>query len=260
METAGAANGGLIGCPVVKTTGLGTTIPQSVGYSLTLFSPPRKQLKSKQSRLTKKMKHAKLSTKFYRIRDSGHISDPNQAREFGKLERAFVDAIPDAIEKSEVRFHMRREWRDHLVERCAVLRVEVDAEAWLRSIDTMERRVALEKNRSRMVKRRALLGKALERDASESQPGVFIDRKVSGDDLLLDGGTGKERLDSREDGDFGRFLMSMLDEPRGGGVTEPLQKKQSKAGQTVDANFRFAAPFLAGITSYLEQNDVPFEQ
>ena len=146
------------------------------------------------------------------------------------------------------------------MERCAVLRVEVDAEAWLRSIDTMERRVALEKNRSRMVKRRALLGKALERDASESQPGVFIDRKVSGDDLLLDGGTGKERLDSREDGDFGRFLMSMLDEPRGGGVTEPLQKKQSKAGQTVDANFRFAAPFLAGITSYLEQNDVPFEQ
>ena len=210
------------------------------------------------------MKHAKLSTKFYRIRDSGHVSDPAQCREFGKLERAFVDAIPDAIEKSEVRFHMRREWRDHLVERCAVLCVEVDADEWLRSVDTMERRVALEKNRSRMVKRRALLGKALERDASESQPGVFIDRKVSGDDLLLagmdDGDRGKERLDSREDGDFGRFLMSMLDEPRGGGVTEPLQKKQSKSGQTVDANFRFAAPFLAGITSYLEQNDVPFEQ
>ena len=43
-------------------------------------------LKSKQSRLTKKMKHAKLSTKYFRIKD-GHLTPASRARELSALEQ-----------------------------------------------------------------------------------------------------------------------------------------------------------------------------
>ena len=71
---------------------------------------------------------------------------------------------------------MQKEWRDHLAERCTYLRLWFDAEAWLRSVDAMDRRIALAKNRSRMAKRRCLMGKAMEKDVSECEYGVFIDQ------------------------------------------------------------------------------------
>ena len=50
-------------------------------------------LKSKQSRLTKKMKNAKLSTKTFQ-RTAGFLQDLNEAREFSGLEESFFNAIP----------------------------------------------------------------------------------------------------------------------------------------------------------------------
>mmetsp|Transcript_1831 Transcript_1831/g.3489 ORF Transcript_1831/g.3489 Transcript_1831/m.3489 type:complete len:444 (-) Transcript_1831:98-1429(-) len=93
------------------------------------------------------------------------------------------------------------------------------------------------------------------------------------------GGGGDE-----EDGDFGGFLMSMFDEAPitrnhisggthphgvvGHGVghssihpsrTGHTAKKVAARSSYYDPNFRYAAPFLAGITSYMERNCVPFE-
>ena len=99
------------------------------------------------------------------------------AKEFSELEYNFVNVIADPIERSEISFHMMKEWRDHVAERCTYLRLQFDASEWLKSVDTMDRRVALEKNRSRMVKRRCLMGKAMEKDVSESIPGVFINQR-----------------------------------------------------------------------------------
>jgi len=61
---------------------------------------------------------------------------------------------------------MQKEWRDHLAERCTYLRIQFDADEWLKS-------VALEMNRSRIAKRRCLMDKATKKDVSESLPGVW---------------------------------------------------------------------------------------
>lgn len=71
-----------------------------------------------------------------------------------------------------------------------------------------------------------------------------------------------------DDGDFGKFLMSMLDEAPiahtyGGGDTfadtQNVTKKASMRSSYCDPNFRYAAPFLAGLVSYMERGNVPFE-
>lgn len=130
-------------------------------------------LKSKPSRLTKKMKHAKLSTRHFGL-VTGYIQDYDRAREVSKLEVSFINSIVDPVERSEVQFHMAREWRDHVAERFTALRIPFDAEEWLKTVDIMDRRVTLAKSRNRMVKRRSLMGKAMEMDTSNPAPGVFI--------------------------------------------------------------------------------------
>ena len=216
-------------------------------------------LKSKQSRLTKKMKHAKLSTKYFRIKN-GYIQDVIKAKEFSEQEFNFFNCVSDPVERSEIQFHMQREWREHLAERCKYLRIMFDADKWLQSVDQMDRRVVLEMNRSRMNKRRMLMGKALETDVTDSIPGVFINQENNRtDDSLFvdDGDTLKERMTNSdlngESGDFGEFLMSMMQD---GGSSNHAKKSDS---QTSDPNFRYAAPFLAATTSYMERNLIPFE-
>lgn len=234
------------------------SLPLSNGLKLNDFLS--NILKSKQSRLTKKMKHAKLSTKYFHIK-RGYLFDSNAAREFSRLEYAFIHVITDPIERSEIQFHMQREWREHLAERCSYLRVMFDGSAWVKSVEKCDQRVALEKNRAKMIKRRWMMGKAMERDASEKVPGVFIESGGEPEDPM-------EGLDG-EDGDFGRFLMSIIDEGGNGGKNfEHSNSSSSNATATTkksalrascDPNFKCAAPFLAGITSYVEKNAIPFE-
>jgi len=100
-----------------------------------------------------------------------------------------------------------------------------------------------------------------------------------------DSGVGGNGGGGEEDGDdVGGFLMSIFDEapiatnhasggtrPQGvfgNGVGHPsihpshrghTAKKAAVRSSYCDPNFRYAAPFLAGITSYMERNGVPFE-
>ncbi len=303
-------------------------LPLSNGTKLNDFLSS--MLKSKQSRLTKRMKHAKLSSKFFRIqsgylmreRDSSRIDGAGfvgSAREgactFSKLEYDFINSIADPIERSEITFHMQREWREHIAGRLTYLRINFDATSWLRSVDAMDRRVTLERNRSRMAKRRSLMGKAMEKDVSENMPGVFINQRVDdfsevvGSDMKIRrvgdydvGGGGAEMQGSSDsnilqaalatgaeaaysedqhddDGELNRFLMSVLDEAPiamnstigaaihtaqhdDDNVVQSLlggNKSNSLLRSSCDPNFRSAAPFLAGITLYMERNGVPFE-
>jgi hypothetical protein len=68
-------------------------------------------LKSKQSRLTKKMKNARLSARQYRL-DMGHIPERELARDLSRKETEFFASIKCAMERSEIRFHMQKEWRE----------------------------------------------------------------------------------------------------------------------------------------------------
>jgi hypothetical protein len=84
-------------------------------------------LKSKPSRLAKKMKHAQLSTRRFHP-EAGHVAAA-AARELSRLEREFVASIANPVERSEIRFHMGREWQTHFVRRCVALALMADGSA-----------------------------------------------------------------------------------------------------------------------------------
>eukprot|EP00581_Thalassiosira_minuscula_P027878 CAMPEP_0183752546 /NCGR_PEP_ID=MMETSP0739-20130205/2414_1 /TAXON_ID=385413 /ORGANISM="Thalassiosira miniscula, Strain CCMP1093" /LENGTH=844 /DNA_ID=CAMNT_0025988927 /DNA_START=210 /DNA_END=2744 /DNA_ORIENTATION=- len=236
-------------------------------------------LKSKPSRLTKKMKHAKLSTRHFHL-DCGYIPDTNRAKELSRLELAFVNGISDAVERSEIKFHMQKEWRDHLAERLTYLRISFDADDWLRSVDVMDRRVTLAKSRNRMVRRRVMMGKAMEKDTSNPTPGIFIDQQKSDDCTDVDFELLASALEANdsEDADLSALYSSMA---RGTDATpatvhevsdssrspsaEPIPQAPFRSallpslGSSEGPNFRFAAPFLAKIAEYIERHRVPFE-
>ncbi|KAL3783639.1 hypothetical protein ACHAW5_007423 [Stephanodiscus triporus] len=244
-------------------------------------------LKSKQSRLAKKMKHARLSTKFYRA-SSGCILDVRSASEFSRLESDFVSSVTDPVERSEVSFHMGREWREHLANRCRALGVKVDGGAWLSSVEDMERRLAFEKECHRIARRRFMMGKAMERDAGEGtiERGVFVDDAVDmGEEfeLVVEKSVSNSIQASRGSaGTFSTMTTSPYPSPLlggshrpsgaggggppsaggGGGTRRASQGEESFAGSFwtgTEPNLKHAAPFLSGIASYIERNGVPFE-
>jgi len=232
---------------------LSGSLPLSNGLKLNDFLPI--MLKSKQSRLAKKMKNAKLSTKYFYPK-TGCVSAPAMAKELSRLEREFVSSIPDPVERSEVKFHMGREWREHFAHRCNSLSLSFDAESWLGSVEDMERRLAFEKERHRLMKRRFMMGKAMEKDCDPFgralERGVFVSHgKEQGDEFELV----VEKSVSNSAGSMGRNRSNSI-------VNVGVQKEKEASASvwsSNEPNFKHAAPFLAGIASYIERNGVPFE-
>ena len=268
------------------------SLPLQNGLKLIEFLS--QMLKSKPSRLTKKMKHAKLSTRHYNL-ESGFIRSTDRAKELSRLELAFFNGISDAVERTEIKFHMQKEWRDYLAERLTYLRISFDAEEWLKSVDVMDRRITLAKSRNRMVKRRFMMGKALEKDRSSATPGIFIDQglDINNEDVDLELLASALEANDAEDADLHALYTSMAADNTphastnngaqaqevsidGSGRSRISNASASEAmihhqapfrsallpslGSAEGSNFKFAAPFLAKITAYMERNRVPFEQ
>mmetsp|Transcript_1459 Transcript_1459/g.3698 ORF Transcript_1459/g.3698 Transcript_1459/m.3698 type:complete len:1141 (+) Transcript_1459:269-3691(+) len=233
------------------------SLPLGNGLKLNDFLPV--MLKSKQSRLAKKMKHAKLSTKYFYPK-GGCAPTDDAAIELSRLERDFVSSIPDPVERSEVRFHMGREWREHLASRLSSLSIVFEGRAWLGSVEDMERRLAFEKERHRLAKRRFMMGKAMEKDSSEMERGVFVDdspqsRGKEEFELVVEksvsnsAGANRGR---RDDASSSPGIVGFSGPRNSGGETAGMWTSN-------EPNFKHAAPFLAGIASYIERNGVPFE-
>ena len=86
-------------------------------------------LKSKQARLTKKMKNARLSARQYRL-EMGHITHLELARVFSRKETEFFASIKCPMERSEIRFHMQKEWRELFSSYCVSIGQSLDG-MWL---------------------------------------------------------------------------------------------------------------------------------
>ena len=242
-----------------------------------------KILKSKPSRLTKKMKKANLSTRHF-FGNSTNIRDVELARELSRLELCFLNSIVDPVERSEIKFHMQREWREHLAERCTYLKIGFEATGWLKTIENMENRIALVRTRDRSVKRRLMMGRAIETDvnAAEATPGVFIDHGEAQEEVDFDLLASAIESNDYDDADFRNLYLSLVDDPSPSATvsdnvsdnsSQPsnddplhhsLQQKMPTARKgllmsSAAPNFKFAAPFLARAASYIEHNKLPFE-
>jgi len=201
-------------------------------------------LKSKQSRLTKKMKYAKLSTKTFR-RIAGYLQDVDEAREFSSLEESFFNSIQDLQERAEIKFHMQREWREQFNQVCVSIGQPLDADAWLSSVEEMDRRALEAKNAARMTKRKLMMGFALRTDSRNTDRGIYIEKTV--DEQIAAEHASASNYDEQKDADT---ITNFLAELKSDNLAMDMNGKSS---------LLHSAPFLAKVIAYLERHNMPFE-
>jgi len=217
-------------------------LPVSNGVKLNEFLG--NMLKSKQSRLTKKMKNAKLSSRTFQ-RSTGGIVDINDAREFSEIEDCFFQSLQDPQERAEIKFHMQREWREQFSQYCVAVGQPLDADNWLSSVEEMDRRASQAKDAARMAKRKLMMGFALRTDSKNPDHGVFIE-KTEADERLAEGTMGllhDEIVDQQE-------MLQLLAEEAKAGVHSDINGKSS---------LLHSAPFLAKTMAYIQRHNIPFE-
>eukprot|EP00934_Nitzschia_sp_Nitz4_P001013 Nitzschia sp. Nitz4//scaffold42_size132992//103797//106004//NITZ4_003416-RA/size132992-processed-gene-0.19-mRNA-1//1//CDS//3329551769//1013//frame0 len=208
-------------------------LPVSEGVKLNDFLA--NMLKSKQSRLTKKMKNARLSAKSYKAID-GYVSNAEQARSFSELERSFYDSIQCDMERAEIRFHMQKEWRELFSAFCVAMGQKLNADAWLSSVEEMDRRVSQAKDAARMARRKVMMGYALSQDSMNQESGVFIENPTSAE--------GSHDVVSTN---AACNLMAF-------GQTQ--KKQRTENGLPLRA---FSSPFVGKVIQYMQRHQVPFE-
>lgn len=218
-------------------------IPVANGVKLNEFLG--NMLKSKQSRLTKKMKNAKLSSKTFQ-RKSG-VLGLDDAREFSELEEAFFHAVTDHLERAEIKFHMQKEWREQFSRVCATVGQPLDADSWLSSVEEMDRRASQAKDAARMAKRKLMMGVALRTDSRNPDHGVFIEKTEA---EVRASGHGHGGEENHDDHDVEDELLNMLAEEK------TVVRDMDVNGKS---SLLHSAPFLAKVTAYLQRHGVPFE-
>jgi len=208
-------------------------------------------LKSKQSRLTKKMKNAKLSSQTYKC-TSGFVMDPSERQQFSRLEESFFHSILCQQERAEIKFHMQIEWREHFSSFSVALGQPLDADAWLSSVEEMDRRENLAKDAARMAKRRVMMGHALSQDSKNLEPGVFIDRTE--EEKMIAHGKHDSQFNESLSGDSTNALNLLSDED-----AVRMSAAQCSSEMNGKSSLLHAAPFLMKVVAYMERHSVPFE-
>lgn len=214
-------------------------LPISEGVKLNDFLAT--MLKSKQSRLTKKMKNAKLSAKTYKP-EAGYVTDDTDAKAFSQLEVSFYESIQCDMERAEIRFHMQKEWREFFSSYCVSMGQKLDADAWLHSAEELDRRASQAKDAARMARRKVMMGYALTHDASNPERGVFIEKS-----MLSEGHRSEEVLSS------GHSAMNTITMS---GKTSSQKKQQGNQRRSIKD---FSSPFVGRVIQYIERHNLPFE-
>jgi flagellar hook-basal body complex protein FliE len=208
-------------------------------------------LKSKQSRLTKKMKNAKLSSKTFERSMTHNSSDVSEAKEFSQLEESFFHAIQCHQERAEIKFHMQKEWRELFSNLCIHIGQPLDADAWLCSVEEMDRRASHAKEAARMARRKLMTGFALRHDAQNSDAGVFIEH--ADENQLAAEESAAAMILGAEGADTQDVLALLADKSM-------LESTKPSGGDcNVGSSLLHSAPFLSRALSYMHRHHVPFE-
>jgi len=131
-------------------------------------------LMCKSSRLTKKMKNAKLSSRSFTIQSSNSLTK-DECVTLSVLQMHFLNSLPSESMKLELKFIMTKLWRTNLSNLCIQIGYpHLNATEWVASLEEMERRAADSQELVRKARRRRM-GIALKQDVgSNANSGVFI--------------------------------------------------------------------------------------
>lgn len=198
-------------------------------------------LKSKQSRLTKKMKNAKLSTRTF-TRTRGYLDDVEDAKKFTQVESDFFASIPCEMERAEIRFHMQKEWREFFSSYCVEVGQPLDADKWMSSVDELDRRMSQAKDAARMARRKKMMGYALSQDTRNLDEGIYID-DATASDLTFGDAVDVLKMFANDDGALGGHKQA-----RTASTNSPSSSRRIQN-----------APFLGKTISYMQRHGVPFE-
>jgi hypothetical protein len=161
-------------------------LPMPLGVKLNEFLGDL--LLCKSSRLTKKMKNAKLSVRSYELGCTSNGSPSLDCEMMSTLQEQFLQSVSLESTKLELRFNMTKVWRTHFSNLC--LQVDcnmLNASEWIASLEDMERRASQAEEKIRKARRRRM-GLALKADIRTAQSGVFFaDMPVKRPDTVKSG-------------------------------------------------------------------------
>lgn len=227
-------------------------------------------LKSKQSRLTKKMKNAKLSARSFQ-RVHGYIADPEKARHFSSLEDAFFHSVQCHQERAEIKFHTQKEWRELFSAYCLSVGQSLDANSWLSSVEEMDRRESMAKDVARMAKRKLMMGQPTGGQVVDNLSSNF--NNSTGIDAVgsdLNHNTSMNNNSVRNPLSTIPIPYGIVNEPKEGSHLLTNGKNMcvessseyttlSMSNKAVTENKSPPSSFLSRVIAYIEQNAIPFE-
>jgi hypothetical protein len=129
----------------------------------------------KSSRLTKKMKNAKLSTRSFELCNPRARPPYIDFGQLSGLQEKFLSSVSSETTQLELRFNLTKQWRTHFSNLCIQVGYPyLEARYWVSSLEEMERRAS---NAEEMIRkaRRQRMGLALQTDGgSSASSNVFI--------------------------------------------------------------------------------------
>ncbi len=129
----------------------------------------------KSSRLTKKMKNAKLSTRSFVLCSPQPHLPRIDFHTLSSLQEKFLQSVTSEPTQLELRFNLTKQWRTHFSNLCVQVGYPyLEVREWVASLEEMERRVSNAEEVVRKVRRKRM-GLALQTDGGASaSSSVFI--------------------------------------------------------------------------------------
>eukprot|EP00526_Cylindrotheca_closterium_P004522 CAMPEP_0113624246 /NCGR_PEP_ID=MMETSP0017_2-20120614/12494_1 /TAXON_ID=2856 /ORGANISM="Cylindrotheca closterium" /LENGTH=804 /DNA_ID=CAMNT_0000534261 /DNA_START=229 /DNA_END=2643 /DNA_ORIENTATION=- /assembly_acc=CAM_ASM_000147 len=235
----------------------------------------------KASRLTKKMKNAKLSTRSFEVTQKSISVPAKEDRQvFSALQDRFISSMPTKIAQLELKFNLVKQWRAYFSNLCIQVGFQgLDANDWISSVEEIERRASKTEEQMRIVRRKrmGLCGgrstehqRPLKQARSEpilqeiaakpmatssslsafgtnavvsgsSSPSLSIHQRTFSDDLDLD-----NAILSLYDSQGGQNFHSSFEEDKGAPLAVPKAPSSSN-------------DFLEAISRFMENRELPFQ-
>jgi hypothetical protein len=128
----------------------------------------------KSSRLTKKLKNAKLSVRSYNLKSPSSASPSLDVGLMCTLQESFLRSISPESSKLELRFAMNKMWKSHFSNLCLQIGCEMlDASEWLTGLENMEQLASQTEQKIRKA-RRCRMGQAMKIDTRVTGRGVIF--------------------------------------------------------------------------------------